>query len=362
VTDVWNRLAAILDKMPNAYPKTDGDEHIRLLQWIFTEEEAELACELKLRGETLVEISERVDYDSEVLLNLLETMHQKGQIRAWTSSRTGVRRYGLMPFAVGIYEEQLGRMDSDFAHRFEEFYLKDGFRTVLSTEPAPFKVIAVNEVVDSELEIYPNEVAQDIVENSSSWGIRECICKKQKALIGEPCSYPTTVCLILAPNTENAFDDDELTKTITKEEAHKILRDAETAGLVHCTSNVKDGINYICNCCTCCCGILRGIAEFDYPHAVVKSDYIAHVDVDLCSGCESCIERCQFNALSVPDDVCVVDTKRCVGCGVCAIVCPEAALKLIDRPVAEHKEKPENLMDWMTQKAISRGVDPSDLL
>lgn len=362
MTDAWHRLAKILDTIPNAYTETKGDEHIRLLQWIFTEEEAELASNLKLRGETAAELSARIGMSIEELEPLLETMHDKGQIRAWTSSRTGLRMYSLMPFAVGIFEEQLGRMDSEFAQRFEDFYKQGGFETVLSVEPAPFQVIPVNQSIDSQLQVFPNEIAQKIVESSASWGVRECICKKQKALINEPCSYPSTVCIALAPNKENAFEEDELTKPISKEKALDILKEAEDAGLIHCTSNVQNGINYICNCCTCCCGVLRGISEFDYPHAVVSSNYIANVNSELCSGCASCIDRCQLHALSIPEDVCVVDTNRCIGCGVCAIVCPEDALRLVDRSRDEHKEKPENIVDWMTQKAVSRGVDPSDLL
>jgi ferredoxin len=41
------------------------------------------------------------------------------------------------------------------------------------------------------------------------------------------------------------------------------------------------------------------------------------VDEALCMACELCIEKCQFNALTV-EDVAVVQQIRCVGCGVCA--------------------------------------------
>ena len=86
------------------------------------------------------------------------------------------------------------------------------------------------------------------------------------------------------------------------------------------------------------------------------------VDADLCTGCESCLERCQFGALSIPEDVCVVDPERCIGCGVCAIVCPETAMEIIKSESPEKTASPENQIDWMTQRAISRDVDPSDLL
>jgi ferredoxin len=163
------------------------------------------------------------------------------------------------------------------------------------------------------------------------------------------------------PKRENAFDEDDLTETITKEESLKILREAEEAGLVHCTMNIQEGHTYICNCCTCCCNVLRGVSVSGAPHAFVNSNFIISVDDDLCVGCEACIERCQFEALSVPDTLCVVEKKNCIGCGVCTLACPEGALTLIPREGERHTP-PESFMDWMTQKATSRGVDPSDLL
>ena len=98
------------------------------------------------------------------------------------------------------------------------------------------------------------------------------------------------------------------------------------------------------------------------PHAFVKSNYYARVDSELCTGCETCIERCQFDALEVPEDVCVVEYDRCIGCGVCAIACPEGAIELVEKNLDEKTIPPEKIRDWMTQKAISRGVDPSELL
>ncbi|MFW9955370.1 MAG: DUF362 domain-containing protein [Candidatus Thorarchaeota archaeon] len=354
----WERLAAVLDRIPNSFTHVDDDSHIKVLQWIFTEEEADLASRMKLKGETIEEMSERLEEDSGHLEPLLKVMAEKGQIRSWNSS-TG-RRYALIPFAVGIYEEQLGRMDKEFARRAEDYFIKGQGKGLFDTEPAVFKVIPINRVVKAELEIKPYQIAEDMINNAKAWGLRECICKKQQELLDNKCIYPSSVCLIFAKK-ENVFDHDELTKAITREEALEKLRETEEAGLVHCTMNIQDGHYYICNCCTCCCNILRGVAESNQPHAFVKSDYIMSVDADLCTGCETCVERCQFDALSVPEDICTVDIEKCIGCGVCAITCPEDALALIDRS-GERIEPPKGLMDWMTQKAMNRGIDPSDLL
>jgi ferredoxin len=359
--EVYERLAATLDKIPNSFPAVPDRSHIRLLQWIFEPSEAELASRMRLMGETIEDMGARLERDPEDLKELLETMAHKGQIRAWNSS-TG-RRYALIPFAVGIYEEQLERMDEEFAKLYEDYYnAAHGIGNLFATEPPIFKVIPVNRAVETDLEIHPYEKAEHLLENAKSWGVRECICKKQKELLHEPCNYPTSVCLVFAPKRENAFETDELTKAVTKEEALKILQDSEEAGLVHCTMNIQTGQNYICNCCTCCCGVLRGLTEHEQPYAFVNSDFLIEVDADTCTGCGTCVDRCQFAALDMPEDLSVVNPDRCVGCGVCAITCPEDALQLVARPDRGEKMPPEKFMDWMTEKAMSRGVDPSELM
>jgi len=357
--DVWEELAEVLNTIPNGFAATENDGHIEILKWIFAADEAALASKMKLRGEKLEDLSTRLGRNSDELEPLLEKMAKKGQISAWNSS-TG-RKYALMPFAVGIYEEQLNRMDEEFAQLAENYFINSRGAGLFDTEPAIFKVIPVNEVIQANLEIYPYQQAEQMIKNSSSWGLRECICKKQQRLLGNECKYPETVCLTLAPNKEHAFDNDALTQSISMEESLEILRDAEEAGLVHCSMNVQSGHYYICNCCTCCCNVLRGLSESNQPHAFVNSDFILSVDQKRCIGCGTCVERCQFDALRVIDGVCQLESNRCIGCGVCALKCPQDALTLISRK-GRNKSLPENMVDWMTQKAISRGVDPSGLL
>ena len=357
----YEKLAATLDKIPNGFPAVEDGTHLKILEWIFTPEEAELASKLKLRGETLDEIAGRLKIPKKKLNQLLTTMVSKGQISSWTSKSAGGKKYGLLPFAVGIFEEQVNRMDKEFAQLLEK-YFEQGFKKVTAIEPVIFKVIPVNQSIRGELEIHPYEQAEQLLENAASWGVRECICKKQKSLLGQPCSYPTTVCMAFVKNREHAFDDDELTKPITKEESLRLLKQAEEAGLVHCSYNMQSGHYYICNCCTCCCAVLRGVNTLSNPREYIKTDFVISVNADLCTGCGTCIDRCQFHALSVPEDVCVPNTTRCIGCGVCAMVCPESALELIRKEPAEKPPPPENLMDWMTQRAVFRKVDPSDVL
>jgi ferredoxin len=109
---------------------------------------------------------------------------------------------------------------------------------------------------------------------------------------------------------------------ISKEEARALIAEAEKAGLVHSVSNVVEGISYICNCCGCYCGILRGITKWGIENSMARANYEAVIDSDLCNGCGVCRKRCQVLAISMADGKASVDRQKCLGCGLCSYVCP----------------------------------------
>jgi len=159
--------------------------------------------------------------------------------------------------------------------------------------------------------------------------------------------------MVFAP-VEGAFDGSSVNRAITKEEALRVLREAEEAGLVHSVSNHRSGQYYICNCCTCCCGVLRRVAEFNVPTAIARSAFLAVVDETLCIGCGACEERCKFGAIAVTDGVAVVDPMRCVGCGQCTLVCPVDAISLTRRPEDEILVPPLDEAAWQAERMAHR--------
>ncbi|MHA2358511.1 MAG: ATP-binding protein [Candidatus Heimdallarchaeaceae archaeon] len=358
IENPYEKLALVLDTIPNAFPAVEDGTHLRVLEWIFTPEEADLASKLKMRGETTEEIANRLDMDKEELKELLETMDSKGQISAYYTQEG--KKYALLQWIIGIYEEQLHRMDEEFAKLVEDYFKKSKHKGLMTTKPAVHRVIPVNKVIKTEIEVHPYEEVERFIEEAKSWGVRECICKVKKDLIGEKCNYDKTVCLVFAP-IENYFQNDKNTKPIAKEESLKILKYTEEIGLVHTTRNTQDVTSYICNCCSCCCDILRGLIEFEQPHAFAKANYVMTVNDELCTGCETCIERCQFEALEIIDGISSVND-RCVGCGVCALVCPEDALQLEKRKIEELEKIPISRKEWIEQKAKARNINLSELM
>ena len=137
-----------------------------------------------------------------------------------------------------------------------------------------------------------------------------------------------------------------------------MLDETERIGLVHTVSNVARGIGYICNCCGCCCGLLRGINEWGIAHSVAQANYFAEIDPGTCSGCGVCEERCQVDAVAVgTDGIAVVSREACVGCGLCVTGCPEEAARLHRKPDDEIVPPPATFDAWERLRLRARGVD-----
>jgi len=268
--------------------------------------------------------------------------------------KDGALGFKLMPFVVGIYEMQVGTMDAELARLFED-YFQGGFGKMLDIKPQVHRVIPVNETVRNSMEVRPFESAAEIINTMQSWGVQECICRKQKALIGQACEHPVVNCMVFHPRP-NAFDQSTTVHALTHDEAMRTLRRAAEAGLIHSVSNSVEGTYYICNCCTCSCGILRGMVELGIANVVASSAFVNQVDEAICNGCEDCIKACQFNALTMDGLLAKVNSVRCTGCGVCVIKCSTGALGLVRRPEEEVKPIPQTYEAWSSQRTEERGL------
>lgn len=353
----YESLAKRLDEMPHGFPATEDGIELKLLAYLFSEEEAALAAKLRIVLETSDEVSQRIGSETTHTNKLLKGMAKRGLINCGKTDK-GLG-FGLMPFVVGIYEMQAGRIDRELATIFEEYY-KRSFHKALTMQPSVHRVIPVQEAIRADMAIEPYESASHILDQAKSWGVLDCICRKQKALIGDPCDHPIDVCMTFS-QLPNAFDNSSTIRRLTHEQAHETLHRASAAGLVHSVSNNQKGVWYVCNCCTCSCGILRGLAEMGIANVIARSGFVNSVDEERCLGCQDCQDACQFDALSF-DNVAKVDIRRCVGCGVCVLVCPEEAMKLVSRSQEDQLTPPVDDQAWMIARATSRGIDINDVM
>jgi ferredoxin len=348
----YKHLAIRLDELPNGFPPTDEGIELRLLAYLFTPEEAELAAQLRLSPETAAAVAQRLGREPAAVARLLKGMARKGLIQAGrTPEGLG---FGLLPFVVGIYEAQVGRIDAELARLFEDYY-RQAFKHIMDIQPAVHRIVPVQEAVKVDLEIQPYESVTQILAQAQSWGVIDCICRKQQALVGKPCGHPVDVCMVFSP-TPGAFDNSPAVRALTHPEALAVLHRAAEAGLVHSVSNSQGPIGYICNCCTCACGVLRGMAELGHANVVARSAFVSTISENDCIGCTACVSACQFDAITC-EAVAEIYAPRCVGCGLCALACPEQAITLVLRPPEEVKPPPPSEDDWRRDRAAARGID-----
>ena len=282
----YRRLARCLDGLPNRFPPAADGSDLRLLAKIFNPEEAALAADLKPEMETPAQIAARLQCLQQEIIPLLKEMSKKGLISIGKTAK-GRLGFCLMPFVVGIYEAQISRLDAEMAQLFEA-YFQQAFGSALQVKPQVHRVIPVGETIKNDLEVQPFESVSTLIDQAQSWGVLDCICRTQKALIGEPCQHPVDVCMVLSSHPD-AFSAGGMVQPLTRDGAYQTLQRATQAGLVHCVSNNQREISYICNCCTCSCGVLRGMADLGIANVVAHSAYINRVDDALCIACGDCI-------------------------------------------------------------------------
>lgn len=342
----YEQLATALDKLPNGFPRTLSNVEIHILQRIFSPEEAFLGSHLRGDMESVDVIAERVTWSFDDTRTTLITMAERGLL--W-SDKAENPKFRLAPFVVGIYEAQLKTMDHELAHLFEKYMADGGAVGIMKPRPALHRVIPAQKAVKSEW-ILPYDDVKKILLSSKTFRVRDCICRVQQDYLGRQCDFPVKACL--------SFSSVELPSTsydISQKEALVVLDQAEEIGLVHTVSNIKKGIGYICNCCGCCCGILRGINEWGID-SVAHANYYAVIDPDECIGCGTCITRCQVHAISEQDSISVVDQARCIGCGLCVTGCPTKAAKLQRNPESDIVDPPADFAAWEHERLLNRGL------
>ena len=354
MTDVYEELAKKLDEM-NGFPSTERGVELKILKMIFTPDEAEMALKFRPLPETAEGIAERLGKPLDQMQAILDNMVERGQVAYVKEAGEGL--YMLFPFVIGMAEaSQYNRMTKEFAILFEE-YAPDLIRSYGGSGPAEARVVPVSTEIDQQLHVHRYEDMRRMMDEAKSFELLECWCRQEQEALGNICKYPKEVCLQFS-NEEGQFDKYPLGKKITKEEALQVLAQSEEAGLVHCTYNVEQGQMFVCNCCPCCCGLLRGVKEFNAPHVLAKSNFMASIDQDSCSACGVCTDdRCPMGAIVEEADEYRVLKERCIGCGVCASTCPTEAIKLVPKPESEQDKPPVDLLNLYLDRAASRGVE-----
>jgi electron transport complex protein RnfB len=348
---VYFDLREQLDQYSVGFPSTESGVELKILEKLFSEEEAGLFLQLSLMPEPAASIAQRTGRDPEATAALLERMLAGGLIFRHKSKDTF--KYAAVPFVVGSYEFQVNNMDKEFASLFDQYFLEAFGKQGMGAKP-PLRTIPVQKSVSHLWPVTPYEDVKKIFEAKDQISVGKCICRVQKGLLDEGCDKPLEVCFQFGSHAQ-FYVDKGFSRYVSREEALQIIDKCEEEGLVPQPFMSQD-VGGMCNCCGDCCGILRSIKLDPKPAQRVLTNYYASVDSEACSGCETCLDRCQMEAIKVGEDgTASVDRDRCIGCGLCVSTCPSEALGLQAKSESDRQAPPPTARDFIMELAQVRG-------
>jgi Na+-translocating ferredoxin:NAD+ oxidoreductase subunit B len=343
--DVYVELRRFLDGLPAGYPETSTGVELKILQKLFTPEEARLTMHLRQFAEPARVIAERSGMTAEAAETLLSSMAQKGLILGLRSG--GESYYMAVQFMVGIYEFHVDTLDRELVDLMEEYF--DSWQGVGSGQ---IRVVPVQAAVDVTTHVASYDQARKLVHRQKVASLAECICRKEKGLLGEECRKPHETCMGFGLGAEYYISTGK-GRRISINDAMDVIDMAEENAMVLSPANARD-ISFMCCCCGCCCGVIRVLRMEDRPADHIRSGFQATIDKDACAACRACLDRCQIEAIVEGQYSMHVDPARCIGCGLCVSTCPENAVSLVPR--RQSTALPTNLFDTLAGMSRRRGL------
>ncbi len=329
--DILRQLRKRLHQNPIGLPEHASVYEI--LSILFTEEEARVGATFPAGSVPFEELQKVTGTSGIELENILKGMIGKGLVI--TSKRNGKTHYLLSMSMTGFFEftfmrtgeslplkrlAELMRLYRDTPEFIREFFAPGTPRG---------RAFIYGDTVRSEILQYQEAAAY--IKMAGRGSLTKCYCRHEASHLGTNCSAPIDdICMTLG-NASDFLVEQGFARRASVQELLDTLKRAEDLGLVHVGDNVQDFTTFICNCCGCCCGFLEGITRHDLKHVVSTTHYLARPDLEACSGCGECEQRCQIKAIRTEKDNPVVDEEMCLGCGVCAHFCPTGAMEMKER-------------------------------
>ena len=326
------KLQKRLDMAPQGAPASES--LFKILEILFTEEEAKLAAALPLKlfnVKTAAKIWKKSEKES---FKILDELANKGILMdIKTKDRL---EYILAPTMAGFFEFSLMRTDGKFNRKIlSELYYqyinveKDFGLEVLSIDPCIARTFIHEDTLQKEdqMIILDYERASKVIENATHCSVGTCYCRHKMEHMGKACKMPQQVCLTFN-NAARSLSDHGIAKKISKKEAKKILDKCVKLGLVQIGDNVQDRVGWICNCCGCCCEALMAYKKFG-GFKRINSNFEALVHEDKCTKCTICIKKCPVDAIKLnKKGFAEVNKEICIGCGVCTRYCPSKTISM----------------------------------
>jgi ferredoxin len=362
----YHALMLRLNKFPQGAPPSAL--LFKIFSILFSEQEARLLSQLPLRPFSAAKAARIWKVPEQTARETLGELASRAVLV--DLERAGKIVYFLPPPMAGFFEFSLMRVRSDIDQKelarlfFRYINVEDDFvRDLFAGGETLLGRVLVNEpALNPETcgQVLDYERASAIIRSASHIAVGLCYCRQKMRQVGRGCDAPRDNCLTLNSMAQSLIRHGHA-REIDGVEGLDILQQARALNLVQCADNVRESVNFICNCCSCCCEGLTAIRRLALPNALYSTNFIMQADTASCTGCGNCTRTCPVEAVELSPGCASrmikkkakVNEDLCLGCGVCVANCPAGALRLAPR--AKRVLTPLNTAHRMVLMAIERG-------
>ena len=364
----YARLADRLNRYPQGAPPSGL--LFKILKMLFDEREAELVSLMPIKPFTAKKASRIWNMDLAGTQRVLDEL--AGRAILVDIEQNGESVYVLPPPMAGFFEFSLMRLRDDIDQKVlsELFYEylnveEDFIRELFTRGQTQLGRVFVHEPVlsgENALHVLDYERATEVIKRADHRGVGICYCRHKMHHMGRACEAPQEICMTFN-NTAASLIKHGHARSIEKEECLDLLQAAYGQNLVQFGENVREKVNFICNCCGCCCEAMIAARRFAILHPVHTTNFIPVVAQSDCNGCGKCVTACPVEAMTLISSnnpvkpktkTAKLDKELCLGCGVCVRTCPKESIELKPRP--ERVITPLNGTHRAVLMAIERGM------
>ena len=359
----YSQLVERLNRFPQGAPPSSVLNEI--LRMLFSEREAQLVSILPIKPFTAEKAAEIWKMDVSSAQRILDELAS----RAILLDVDGT--YTLPPPMAGFFEFSLMRVRGDINQQVlsELFYQylnveEDFIKELFGTGKTQLGRAFVHEPAlshENALHVLDYERASNIIATATHIGVGTCYCRHKMYHMGKACNAPMEICMSFnftaASLTKHGY-----AKPITAAECQTLLHQAYEYNLVQFGENNQQQVNFICNCCSCCCEAMIAARKLGMLRPVHTTNFLPHIADERCNGCGKCLNGCPVEAMTLVSannphkpkmKKAKVDEDICLGCGVCTRSCPTNGITLRSRP--ERVITPVNGTHRTVLMAIERG-------
>lgn len=362
----YRKLVDRLNRLPQGAPPSRLLYDI--LGMLFSAREAELVASLPVRPFTAEKAAKAWGVEGSAARAMLEQLADKGLLA--DICLKGRMHYVLPPPMAGFFEFALMRVRDDIdqkvlAELYEQYVtVEDDFITslFLTGKVQAGRMLVQEEALSAEqsLHVLDYEKATAIIDGATDIAVGLCYCRHKRAHQGRNCAAPMDNCLTLNAAAASLIRHG-IARRIDAGQGRELLQQAFAHNLAQFGENIQQGVNFICNCCPCCCEAMLAAQRFGIMQPIHTTAFIAAVQRASCNGCGVCLPSCPVRVISLQmtegagrgERKAAIDQDLCLGCGVCIRNCARGALVMEQRPA--RVLTPVNLAHRAVLMAIERG-------